>query len=62
MAATNCNIKKNDLVQVIAGREIGKKGKVMAVFPSEGKGLVEKTNMVKCTTKPSGISQHGGVR
>ena len=61
MAATNCNIKKNDLVQVIAGREIGKKGKVMAVFPSEGKVLVEKTNMVKRHTKPSGMNQQGGI-
>ena len=54
-------IKKDDLVKVIAGREIGKKGKVLTVFPYEDKVLIEKTNMVKRHTKPAGQGQQGGI-
>lgn len=34
-------IKKGDMVEVIAGKDLGKRGKVLAVFPSEGKVRVE---------------------
>ncbi len=54
-------IKKDDLVKIIAGKEIGKKGKVLTVFPYEGKVLIEKTNMVKRHTKPGGPTQQGGI-
>ena len=38
-------IKKNDTVQVIAGKDKGKKGKVVAVFPKTGKLIVEGVNI-----------------
>ena len=40
-----CNLKKDDIVQVIAGKEKGKKGKVMALFPEQGRLQIEKLNI-----------------
>ena len=39
-------IKKDDLVQVIAGKDKGKQGKVLRVFPSTERVLVEGVNRV----------------
>lgn len=61
MFAEKVKIKKGDLVQVIAGRELGKKGKVLSVFPKEGKVIVEKTNLVKKHSKHRGPEQPGGI-
>lgn len=55
------HLKKDDLVEVIAGREKGKKGKILAVFAEEGRVTVEKLNMVKRHTKPSGQNKQGGI-
>ena len=40
------NIRKDDTVIVLSGDDKGKKGKVIAVSPKEGKVLVEKVNMI----------------
>lgn len=40
-------IKKNDQVVVIAGKDKGKRGKVLKVFPKKQKILVENINIVK---------------
>ena len=37
-------IKKGDEVLVVTGKDKGKKGKVMKVFPAHSKALVEKIN------------------
>ncbi|MEO9247633.1 50S ribosomal protein L24 [Citricoccus nitrophenolicus] len=39
-------IKKDDLVQIIAGKDKGKQGKVLQVFPSRDRVLVEGVNRV----------------
>ncbi len=41
------HVKTGDTVVVISGDDKGKRGKVIAVAPSEGKVMVEKVNMVK---------------
>ena len=41
------NIKKGDNVIVTKGKDAGKKGKILAVFPKENKVLVEGLNMKK---------------
>ena len=46
-------IKKEDTVLVIAGREKGKRGRVLSVDRSKGKILVEQTNLVKKHMKPN---------
>jgi large subunit ribosomal protein L24 len=45
------HIKKDDVVLVISGDDKGKKGKVLAVSPEEGKVIVEGANLVKKNVK-----------
>ena len=40
------NIKKDDVVVVLSGKDKGKQGKVLEVMPKERKVVVEKINMV----------------
>ena len=45
------NLKKDDEVVVISGSEKGKRGKILAVFPSKNTVVVEGLNIVKRHTK-----------
>ena len=56
------DIRKNDQVQVIAGRDKGKSGRVLEVLPREKRVFVEHVNMVKRHTKPNPARQiRGGI-
>jgi large subunit ribosomal protein L24 len=55
------NIKKDDNVIVIAGRDKGKKGKVLKVFPKEDRALVQGVNMVKRHQRQTQTQQAGIV-
>ena len=55
------NIKKDDMVEVIAGREKGKRGKVLRVIREKDAAVVEKVRIVKRHMKPSQQSQGGIV-
>src|SRR5512136_2627898 len=46
-------LKKNDLVEVISGRDAGKRGKVLVVLPEKGRVLVQGVNFMKRHTKPN---------
>jgi large subunit ribosomal protein L24 len=54
-------IRKNDSVMVIAGKERGKTGKVLRVLTDRNAVIVERTNLVKRHTKPRGPQQPGGI-
>ncbi|MCO5141564.1 MAG: 50S ribosomal protein L24 [Oligoflexia bacterium] len=58
-------IKKGDLVEVIAGKDKGKQGKVVGVTgkdnPNKTRVFVEGVNRVKRHTKPSQTNQQGGI-
>ena len=54
-------IKKDDTVIVIAGKDKGRSGKVLAVLPKEDRVVVEGVNMVKRHTKPDVAHPQGGV-
>ena len=54
-------IKKGDTVQVIAGKDKGKDGKVLAVNVKDNTLIVENINMVTKHTKPSAMNQNGGI-
>ncbi len=54
-------IKKGDTVKVIAGKDKGKDGKVLAVNVKDNTVVVEKVNMVTKHTKPSAANQNGGI-
>ena len=45
------NVKKNDTVVVLSGKDKGKQGKVLSVDPKAGKVVVEKINMVSRHTE-----------
>ena len=55
------HVKTGDTVVVLSGREKGKKGKVLAVSPKEGKVIVEKVNLVKKHVKPRRMGEQGGI-
>jgi len=55
------NLKKDDTVLVIAGKERGKSGKVVRVLSARGKVVVERINMIKRHRKPSGPQNPGGI-
>lgn len=57
----NLKIKKNDIVKVMTGKEKGKKGKILMVFPMEKKVIVERLNIVKRHTRPTQQMRQGGI-
>jgi large subunit ribosomal protein L24 len=50
---TRVDIRRNDTVKVITGRDKGKQGRVLRVFPGQGKVLVEHVMMVKKNVRPN---------
>jgi large subunit ribosomal protein L24 len=54
-------IRKNDSVMVIAGKERGKTGKVLRVLKEKDAVIIERLNIVKRHTKPRGPQQTGGI-
>ncbi len=55
-------LKKNDTVKVISGRDKGKQGRVLSVHPDIGKVLVEHVMMIKRHTRPNPAKQiKGGI-
>lgn len=59
-ARKRAKIKKNDQVILIAGRDKGKRGRVLAVAPTKGKIKVEGAGMIKRHQKPAG-NRGGGI-
>ena len=55
------NIKKNDTVIVLSGKDKGVKGKVLVAQPRENKVIVEKVNVATCHTKPRRQGEEGGI-
>ena len=53
-------IRKNDTVQIMAGKDKGKTGEVLQVFPKEDRVTVRSLNMVKRHIKPN-QQQQGGI-
>ena len=50
---TRIRLRKNDLVEVIAGRDTGKRGKVLDVNRTTGRVLVQGVNFIKRHTRPN---------
>ena len=55
------HVKTGDTVVVLSGKNKGKKGKVMAVSPKEGKVIVENVNMVSKHMQPRKMGEAGGI-
>lgn len=56
------NVKKGDNVKVLAGKDKGKTGKVLATDPKTKKVLVEGVNMATRHVKPRSATEQGGKK
>ena len=61
MSAKKLHVKKDDMVMVQVGKDKGKTGKVLKVFPDKDKVLVESLNVVKRHTRPNQLNPDGGI-
>ncbi len=57
----NMNIKKNDIVKIITGKDRGKEGKVLEVNPKDKKVLVEGVNLYKKHKRPTKQGEKGEI-
>ncbi|MGH7348385.1 MAG: 50S ribosomal protein L24 [Candidatus Rokuibacteriota bacterium] len=55
------HVRKGDTVVVVAGKERGKRGKVLRVLPEKGRVVVERINMVKKHQRPTQKVRQGGI-
>ncbi len=61
MTKAHVSIKRNDTVVVIAGKEKGKRGKVLVVLPEKERVIVERVNFVKRHQRPTQKVKQGGI-
>ena len=54
-------IKKGDTVQIMSGNEAGKSGRIIKVFRTKNKIVVEGLNMVKKHARPTQENPQGGI-
>ena len=54
-------IKKNDTVKILLGRDRGKTGKVLFVWPEKNRALIQGRNLVKKHQRKTKEDQQGGV-
>lgn len=54
-------LKKNDTVKILAGKDKGKSGKILFVFPDKGRVLVQGLNLIKKHIRRTREDQQGGV-
>jgi large subunit ribosomal protein L24 len=55
------HVRKGDQVVVIAGKEKGKRGRVLRLLTDSGRVVIERVNMVKRHTKPTQRNPRGGI-
>ncbi len=55
------HVKKGDTVQVISGKDAGKKGKILSVEPAKSRVVVEGINIIKRHTRPTRTNPQGGI-
>ena len=55
------HVRKGDQVVVIAGKEKGKRGRVLRLVTDKGRVVIERVNMVKRHTKPTQRNPRGGI-
>ncbi len=61
MLQKKIQIKKDDKVKVITGKDKGKIGKVLKVDKKKNRLLIEKINLIKRHAKPSAKNRQGGI-
>jgi large subunit ribosomal protein L24 len=61
MSIVKLHVKKNDMVEIISGKDRGKTGKVLRVLPGKGRVVVENLNVIKRHTRPNQLNPEGGI-
>lgn len=61
MSKRKLQVKTGDTVMIIAGKDKGKTGKIIAAQPAKDRVIVEGLNQVKRHTKPSQVNPQGGI-
>jgi large subunit ribosomal protein L24 len=60
--SSKLKIRKGDSVQVLAGKDAGKRGTVSVVIPGSRRVVVDKVNMIKRHTKPRPAPRSSGTQ
>ena len=61
MAAIKAHIRRDDIVEVLAGRDRGKRARVLRVYPKKERALVEGVNFITKAMRPDAkLNQSGG--
>jgi len=55
------HVRKGDTVVVVAGKEKGKRGRILRVVTDKERVVIERVNMVKRHTKPTQANPRGGI-
>ena len=55
------HVRKGDTVIVIAGKERGKRGRVLRVIPDKDRVVVERINLIKRHQRPTQKIRQGGI-
>ena len=53
LTRSRIRLRKNDLVEVISGKDAGKRGKVLKVIPEKGRIIVQGVGFIKRHTRPN---------
>jgi large subunit ribosomal protein L24 len=61
MTRKRLHVRTGDTVLVLAGKDRGKEGKVLRVYPANDRVLVEGLNLIKKAIKPTEENPEGGV-
>jgi large subunit ribosomal protein L24 len=55
------HVRKGDTVIVVAGKERGKRGRVLRVIPEKSRVVIERINMIKKHQRPTQRVRQGGI-
>lgn len=55
------HVRRGDTVEVVTGREKGKRGRILKIDCEAGRAVVEKLNLVKRHQKPTQRRPYGGI-
>jgi large subunit ribosomal protein L24 len=55
------HVRRGDTIAVLAGKDRGKRGKVLRVLPERGRVLIEHVNMIKRHQRPTQKLRQGGI-
>lgn len=61
MAEIKYKLRKEDLVQVMAGKDRGKQGKILKIDREKGRVIVSGVNMIKKAMKKKSQTDRGGI-